>query len=229
MVNIPIACLFICKLCLLESGFAIMDLFPISPDQNLLPFDGEVFYYPDFFGESPGMKFFELLKKEIQWKQEPIWIFGKKVMQPRLTALYGDPEIPYGYSGIQMEAFSWTEKLQEIKERVEVQAGAHFTHVLLNYYRNGDDSMGWHRDNEKELGINPVIASVSFGAEREFQMRHYKQKNIKVNVHLKDGSLLLMQGSSQHHWEHQLPKRKKISSGRINLTFRRIIGGNKIC
>lgn len=201
-----------------------MDLFPISPDQNLLPFDGEVFYYPDFFGESPGMKFFELLKNQIQWKQEPIWIFGKKVMQPRLTAMYGDPEIPYGYSGIKMKPLPWTNLLQSIKGKIEDIAEDEFTHVLLNYYRDGADSMGWHRDNEKELGINPVIASVSFGAERDFQFRHYRTKENIINLALKNGSLLIMKDSTQHHWEHQLPKRKKTSGGRINLTFRRILG-----
>lgn len=201
-----------------------MNLFPISFQQNLLPYDGELYYYPDFFGEDQGFTIFERLKDEVQWKQEPIMIFGKKVMQPRLTALYGDPQIPYGYSGIMMEPNSWTDLLLEIKLKIEEVAKIKFTHVLLNYYRDGVDSMGWHRDNEKELGENPTIGSVSFGAVRDFQFRHYISKSDKLNIPLQNGSFLLMSGSTQHHWEHQLPKRKRISGGRINLTFRKIIG-----
>ncbi|TVP43938.1 MAG: alpha-ketoglutarate-dependent dioxygenase AlkB [Mongoliibacter sp.] len=200
-----------------------MELFPFSPEINILPFEGEVNYFPEFFTESQSSDLYGRLKNEINWKQEPIWIFGKKVMQPRLTAMYGNPEIPYGYSGIKMIPDSWTDLLEEIKQPVEKTVGIEFTHVLLNYYRDGSDSMGWHRDNEKELGPNPVIASVSFGESRDFQFRHYKSKTHKTTISLKNGSLLVMSGSTQHHWEHQLPKRKKISGGRINLTFRRIL------
>lgn len=200
-----------------------MELFPFSSEINILPFEGEVNYFPEFFTESQSSDLLGRLKNEIHWKQEPIWIFGKKVMQPRLTAMYGNPEIPYGYSGIKMIPDSWTDLLEEIKQPVEKTVGIEFTHVLLNYYRDGSDSMGWHRDNEKELGPNPVIASVSFGESRDFQLRHYKSKTHKTTVSLKNGSLLVMSGSTQHHWEHQLPKRKKISGGRINLTFRRIL------
>lgn len=200
-----------------------MELFPFSSEINILPFEGEVYYFPEFFTESQSSDLYGRLKNEINWKQEPIWIFGKKVMQPRLTAMYGNPEIPYGYSGIKMIPDSWTDLLEEIKQPVEKTVGIEFTHVLLNYYRDGSDSMGWHRDNEKELGPNPVIASVRFGESRDFQLRHYKSKTHKTTVSLKNGSLLVMSGSTQHHWEHQLPKRKKISGGRINLTFRRIL------
>lgn len=200
-----------------------MELFPFLSEINILPFEGEVHYFPEFFTESQSSDLYGRLKNEINWKQEPIWIFGKKVMQPRLTAMYGNPEIPYGYSGIKMIPDSWTDLLEKIKQPVEKTVGIEFTHVLLNYYRDGSDSMGWHRDNEKELGPNPVIASVSFGESRDFQLRHYKSKTHKTTVSLKNGSLLVMSGSTQHHWEHQLPKRKKISGGRINLTFRRIL------
>lgn len=201
-----------------------MNLFPYPSQKNLLPYNGEVHYYPEFFGSERGDNIFERLKNEIKWKQEPIWIFGKKVMQPRLTALYGNPKIPYGYSGIMMEALPWTDLLTEIKTQIEQVAKIEFTHVLLNYYRDGADSMGWHRDNEKELGENPVIGSVSFGTVRDFQFRHYQNKSDKINIPLQNGSFLLMAGTTQHHWEHQLPKRKKISGGRINLTFRKIVG-----
>jgi alkylated DNA repair dioxygenase AlkB len=199
-----------------------MSLFPFSSQSNLLPEKGEVYYFPGLFPLTESNQIFQSLKNEIEWVQEPIWIFGKQVMQPRLTALYGDPSIEYGYSGIQMQPKSWTSLLNQIKTKVEGIAETQFTHVLLNFYRDGNDSMGWHRDNEKELGHNPVIGSVSFGQERPFQLRFYQDKTQKREILLENGSFLLMKGESQHFWEHQLPKRKKLASGRINLTFRRI-------
>jgi alkylated DNA repair dioxygenase AlkB len=144
-------------------------------------------------------------------------------MQPRLTALYGDQGKIYQYSGIQMIPIQWTEFLLEIKKKVESLTQSEFTHVLLNQYRNGQDSMGWHRDNELSLGKTPTIASVSFGAVREFQIRHYNEKSIKIKIPLEHGSLLMMGDVSQQFWEHQLPKTAKINSTRINLTFRKII------
>lgn len=196
-------------------------LFSIS-SENLLPFDGETRYFPDFFRKDESDQFFEKLKNQIEWKHEPIKIFGKTIMQPRLTALYGNPEKPYGYSGIIMQPLVWTDFLLEIKNWVEEKAETCFTHVLLNYYRDGKDSMGWHRDNETILGPNPTIASVSFGETREFQIRHFAEKKYKLKLPLDHGSLLIMSGSSQHHWEHQIPKSAKPFGPRINLTFRKI-------
>jgi alkylated DNA repair dioxygenase AlkB len=190
--------------------------------KNILPFDGETILFPRFFEREDSDSFFSRLKNEIEWKHEPIKLFGKLIMQPRLTALYGDPNRPYGYSGIQMQPVKMTEFLLEIKEKVETQIGSEFSHVLLNYYRDGQDSMGWHRDNEAVLGPNPTIASVSFGESREFQMRHYSKKEIKFKVSLDHGSLLVMSGSSQHHWEHQIPKTNQPKGPRINLTFRKL-------
>ncbi len=141
-------------------------------------------------------------------------------MQPRLTALYGDPKLPYGYSGIKMIPHPFSPTLLAIKARIESLAGVKFTHVLLNRYRDGKDSMGWHRDNEKALGINPVIASVSFGAARDFHLRLYETKSEKLTLNLSHGSLLIMKGLTQHHWEHQIPKRANLVGERINLTFR---------
>ena len=136
-------------------------------------------------------------------------MFGKKVMQPRLTALYGDEGISYSYSGITMEPIPWSKTLLEIKGKVEELAEARFSHVLLNFYRDGQDSMGWHRDNEASLGPEPVIASVSFGVPRRFQFRNYVDKKEKLQIELGHGSLLLMKGTCQDHWEHQIPKSKK--------------------
>lgn len=196
-----------------------------SQPENILPHDGEALFYPEFFTSTEAMSFFQSLQEDIEWRQEPIKIFGKEVMQPRLTALYGDPTIPYGYSGIEMQSLPFTAGLTEILERVQVEAETDFTHVLMNYYRDGQDSMGWHRDNEAVLGRNPTIASVSFGQSREFQFRLYADKTEKISCDLTSGSLLLMRGTTQHYWEHQIPKRKRIMGGRINLTFRKIMAG----
>ncbi|MCL6259069.1 alpha-ketoglutarate-dependent dioxygenase AlkB [Aquiflexum sp. TKW24L] len=199
-----------------------MLLFENSFEENLLPFKGEVHYYPSFFDKSKSDKFLNQLKEEVLWRHEPIWMFGKKVMQPRLTALYGNPQIAYGYSGIEMKPLDWSPFLSEIKNRIEDVADTEFTHVLLNYYRDGQDSMGWHRDNEKVLGNNPVIGSVSFGISRDFQLRLYADKSNKRTILLEHGSLLLMKGETQHHWEHQIPKSKTVRGPRVNLTFRKI-------
>jgi alkylated DNA repair dioxygenase AlkB len=191
---------------------------------NLLPFQGEVTFHPDFFALAEADGFFNSLQEGLAWQQEPIWMFGKQILQPRLTALYGDPKVRYGYSGIAMEALPFTEVLEKIKNRLQEFTNQEFTHVLCNFYRDGQDSMGWHRDNEPVLGRNPTIASLTFGATRSFQLRPYGKKEPKLNLELSHGSLLLMGGESQHFWEHQLPKTKKVLAPRINLTFRKLIG-----
>ena len=191
--------------------------------ENILPFRGEVIFHPQFFSTIESDHYLSLLQDEIIWKQEPIKIYGKELMQPRLTAWCGDADKKYSYSGITMEPQKWTRSLMEIKERIEKVSGVYFTGALLNFYRNGKDSMGWHRDNEKELGIKPVIGSVSFGATRTFQFRNFEDKNITRSIDLTHGSFLLMKGETQHHWEHRLPKTTKIIGTRINITFRVIL------
>ena len=191
-----------------------------SQPANLLPQDGEVYYYPNFFSPSESDTIFETLMKETQWKQEPIKIFGKEVMQPRLTAYYGDGERELKYSGITMQSHAWTPTLFTIKKSIEPSAGIHFNGVLLNQYRNEKDSMGWHRDNEKELGKDPVIASVNFGATRKFKLRHYFNKKLTASIELEHGSLLIMKGTTQHFWEHSVAKVTAETLPRINLTFR---------
>jgi len=184
------------------------NLFPLDT-KNLLPHSGEVLYVDSLFELKKADKYFKILRDDISWKKEAIWMFGKKVMQPRLTALYGDEGISYSYSGITMEPIPWSKTLLEIKGKVEELAEARFSHVLLNFYRDGQDSMGWHRDNEASLGPEPVIASVSFGVPRRFQFRNYVDKKEKLQIELGHGSLLLMKGTCQDHWEHQIPKSKK--------------------
>lgn len=182
--------------------------------------DGELYYDRFFFSNIEANKYFNLLKKEIQWQQDNIKIFGKIYLQPRLTALYANNNKSYSYSNIKMQPITFTPTLFDIKSKIEKRINSQFTSCLLNLYRNGQDSNGWHADNEKELGLNPVIASLSLGAERVFHMKHRNDKKEKVKINLTNGSLLVMRGRTQHHWLHQIPKTRKKVGERINLTFR---------
>jgi len=151
-------------------------------------------------------------------------LWGKQYLQPRLTAWFGDEGCTYTYSGIRLEPLPWTKVLFDLKREVESIAAAPFNSVLLNYYRNERDSMGLHSDDEPELGRNPVIASVSLGAERTFVMKHKRRKDVpRVRLPLASGSLLLMKGETQHNWRHGLAKETGPCAARVNLTFRRIL------
>jgi alkylated DNA repair dioxygenase AlkB len=191
-----------------------------SEAMHILPHDGDAVLYPGFFSSGESDHYFNSLLNEINWKQEPIKIFGKEVMQPRLTAWYGDSDKAYTYSGITMQPHAWTKSLQAIKEKIERVPAVTFTSALLNLYRNGKDSIGWHRDNEKELGNAPVIGSVSFGGPRIFQFRSYKTKSDTKSFELTHGSFLLMRGETNNYWEHQVPKTNQPVKERINITFR---------
>ena len=177
-------------------------------------------YYPNFFEEAQAKLFFDKLYQEIPWQQDAITVFGKTHPQPRLTALFGNEGKPYSYSNIVMQPHSWNPLLTFIKNEIEEECNEYFTTVLLNLYRDGKDSNGWHADNEKELGRNPVIASVSFGSERSFHLQHNSIPEAKLKITLGNGSLLLMKGETQHFWKHQIPKTSKEINPRINLTFR---------
>lgn len=190
------------------------------PSGELMP-DGEVIIYRHFFKQLESDQFFDILFNSLNWRQEKIKFFGKEVNVPRLTAWYGDEGKSYQYSGIKMNPNPWTPSLIVIKEKVEAVLKLKFNSVLINLYRQGQDSMGWHSDDEPELGQNPTIASVSFGATRRFQLRHKLNKELDtLEVILTNGSLLLMQGTTQHFWKHQIPKTSKVLTERINLTFR---------
>ena len=181
--------------------------------------NGEYIFLPNYFNKVESDLFLDKLKNNIDWKQESMNMYGKQLNFPRLTAWYGDNDKPYSFSGIKLSPHSWTKELFEIKNKIEPVAKTQFNSVLLNQYRNGNDSISWHTDAEKELGINPVIASVNFGATRKFQLRHIHTKE-KLEIELTHGSLLIMQGELQHFWQHQVPKTKQNVSERINLTFR---------
>lgn len=197
-------------------------LFPKEKITFNIP-DADIEYYPGFFEHNQANELFEKLKNEIPWQQDNITLFGKTHPQPRLTALFGNEGKSYSYSNIVMKPNPWNPLLLFIKNEIEEICEENFTTVLLNYYRNGKDSNGWHADNEKELGRNPVIASVSFGAERYFHLQHNTIKEQKLKINLEYGSLLIMKGSTQHFWKHQIPKTAKDIGPRINLTFRIIV------
>ena len=184
--------------------------------------DAEIIYYPQLFDKEQADTIYYELLKEIAWQQDNITVFCKIHPQPRLTALYGNDGKPYSYSNITMQPKPWNSLLQKIKYYIEASTECQFTTVLLNQYRDGKDSNGWHADNEKELGTNPIIASLSLGAERVFQLKHNTISEAKKNIILEHGSLLLMKGSTQHFWKHQIPKTTKPIGNRINLTFRSI-------
>ncbi len=187
---------------------------------NLLPKDGKVYFFPNFILNQEQLFF--SIQNSIVWKHEPIKLFGKTIPQPRLTAWMGDQGKAYTYSGITMYPSPWTDELLTIKNDIEQFSQANFNSALLNYYRDGSDSVGWHQDNEKQLGKNPTIGSVSLGTPRIFRMQHVKDKQSKLSIHLTPGSVLLMQGKTQHYWRHCVPKQKNCAQARINITFRKV-------
>lgn len=191
---------------------------PEGRDLNLP--DAEVIYYPNFFTSSEADWLFKCLLEETPWQQDTISVFGKTYLQPRLTAFFANNHKVYKYSNITMSPNPFQGKFQDIKMKVENALGISFTSCLANLYRDGQDSNGWHADNEKSLGKNPVIASLSFGADRKFHFKHKTDHNLKETLILEHGSLLVMKGKTQHHWLHQIPKTKKPVGKRINLTFR---------
>lgn len=197
-----------------------MLLFPEEESFQLDLPDADILYYPKCFDHEAANSYFEALLHKIPWQQDTITIFGKQYQQPRLTALFANNNTPYSYSNITMYPLAFNAVLETIKTKVETKTQQHFTSCLCNLYRDGSDSNGWHADNEKELGKNPVIASVSFGAERLFKLKHRHDPSLKHRLTLQHGSLLLMKGSTQHYWLHQIPKTKKPIGKRINLTFR---------
>lgn len=201
----------------------MLELFP----ENESPWipklaDAELRYYPNFWSKEEADILFKILINEIPWKQDPITVFGKTYPQPRLTSLHSINEEPYSYSGISMEPESMTQTLNSILNKIKNVEVNPFTTVLLNQYRDGKDSNGWHSDDEKELGENPIIASVSFGEERFFHLKHKQHKEERYKIKLAHGSLLVMGGTMQKHWQHQIAKTKRSIGARINLTFRRI-------
>lgn len=200
----------------------MLSLFPISSEQNLLPYDGEVFYHADFFTSKQSQDFLRILTDEIPWKHDEVVLFGKVIQTRRKVAWYANDAKPYTYSGRTKIGLVWTPTLLSIKNAIEEKANTSFNGCLMNYYHDGNDGASWHADDEKSILPNSRIASISLGAARKFEFKH-KQTQEKVSLELAHGSLLLMQGTTQSHWIHQLPKSKKITETRLNLTFRQMI------
>jgi alkylated DNA repair dioxygenase AlkB len=194
-------------------------------DLKQLP-NAEISYVPNFLTTTAANAFYEDLFQNIPWQQDPITIFGKTYLQPRLTSLHAHTSDPYTYSGIEMTPKPMTETLKKIEQQLYNYTNASFTSVLLNLYRDGKDSNGWHADDEPSLGVNPMIASVSLGASRFFHLRHNQHPKKRYKLLLEHGSLLLMGGQTQHFWKHQVAKTAKNIQPRINLTYRKINHSN---
>ncbi|WP_029035248.1 alpha-ketoglutarate-dependent dioxygenase AlkB family protein [Salinimicrobium terrae] len=189
---------------------------------NLLLRDGEAYYFGKILNGKLAGDYFNRLMETIDWKQDEVIIFGKRVVTRRMTGWYGEKEFEYTYSKITRKAKIWTPELIELKNLVEEETGLKFNSCLLNLYHTGEEGMSWHSDAEAELGKQPAIASVSLGAERRFVFKH-KTSGEKYELQLEPGSLLLMAGETQKYWLHSLPKSKKVKEPRINLTFRNIV------
>ncbi len=206
---------------------------------------GKLYYAPNYFTPSQSDDFFDyflacddidhkthdwqqetnindLAFKHIQWHQDTIKMYGKEHKLPRVSAWYGDSDRPYTYSGLTLYPKYWTDKLNQLRDVLEGICKHRFNSVLLNWYRSGEDYISWHTDAEPELGKNPMIASVNFGASRRFLLRLKNNHDVKLELALHHGSVLVMAGELQHHWQHSVPKQKKVKTSRINLTFRTI-------
>ena len=197
----------------------------LDKNSSLIKADNlSVEYIENFFDFDQSQLYMKHLTNDIKWKREKIRMWGREIVTKKRIAWYADEGKSYTYSGSTFHPDQWNELLLEIKKYVEQYIKFQFNSVLLNEYPNGKVGMGWHSDNERELGIDPIIASLSFGANRDFIFKHKTNKSYEnIKIHLKSGSLLLMLGSTQHHWKHSLPKRLKVREPRINLTFRKIL------
>ena len=201
-----------------------MQLFDIEADprHNHLPYDGTVQYYGKVIQEMVADDYFEKLMQNIAWENDQAIILGRQITTKRKVAWYGDQGYEYTYSNVNRYALPWTVELLELRQRVQQLTGERFNSCLLNLYHTGEEGMAWHSDDETDLKKNGAIASLSFGAERKFAFKH-KQSKEKVELYLQHGSLLVMKDTTQNHWLHRLPPTKKVSTARINLTFRTIV------
>ncbi|MBA4056911.1 MAG: alpha-ketoglutarate-dependent dioxygenase AlkB [Marivirga sp.] len=196
-----------------------LDIFGKGGKSKGLP-DNVLKYLPDVFTAQESIALLEKFISTIEWEERVVTMYGKKIVTPRLTAWYGENGKNYSYSGNRFNPLPWTGELLYIKERIEPLSGVSFNSVLLNYYRDGNDSVAWHSDNETELGTQPVIGSVSFGHVRRFDIRKKNDHLQKYSIRLESGSLLLMQGDLQQNWEHRIAKSVNPMNARVNLTFR---------
>jgi len=202
-----------------------MDLFShLEEPINLLPEDGMVNYYGTLLPHAKADEYLSYLLNDVVWKNDEVILFGKRIVTKRKVAWYADKPVEYTYSNTTKSALPWSKELLALKALVEKTSGDTFNACLLNLYHDGSEGMGWHSDAEKELKKNGAIASLSFGAERKFVLKHKRSKQ-KVSVFLQQASLLVMKNETQANWAHSLPTTKKVDEPRVNLTFRTIIDG----
>ncbi|WP_018970850.1 alpha-ketoglutarate-dependent dioxygenase AlkB family protein [Rubritalea marina] len=199
----------------------MMDLFAEEP-RNILRHDGEVWYRAEALDAQCGDVWFAALLADEHWSNDVLMMFGKEVTTARQVIWYGDAGLSYRYSGVTKHAIPWSDTMLEILDWVEHVTGERFNSCLLNRYQSGDEGMGWHSDNEPELGEEPVIAALSLGAERRMRFRHISSKETAA-IDLVHGSLLVMRGSTQERWQHCIAKTKRINEPRVSLTFRRVV------
>ncbi len=185
------------------------------PDANLC-------YLPQWVASDVAYQWLDELSQRTPWSQPQIRIYGRTHSVPRLVAWYGEPEARYRYSGLLHEPLPWTPLLHEIRQRVQRQVGQTLNGVLLNLYRDGEDAMGWHSDDEPELGQRPLVVSLNLGATRRFDFRRKGGSRIEHSIELEHGSLLVMSGPTQHYWQHQIARSRQVTEPRLNLTFRQI-------
>ncbi len=190
--------------------------------KNLLPYDGQVFYFGQVFSEKEADQYFQLLFEHIEWRHDEAMMFGKRIVTKRKVAWYADIPFEYTYSKITKSALPWTSELLELKQATEELTKTTYNSCLMNLYHSGDEGMAWHSDNEKDLKKDAAIGSLSFGARRKFAFKHKKSKD-RIDLMLDHGSLLLMGGEIQRNWWHRLPPTKTVKSPRINLTFRTML------
>lgn len=207
-------------------------LFDTQHNGEQIQLDGaSLSYFPNFYSQEKADALFQHLQQQVPWRQEQIRIAGIPRLQPRLSAWFGDDAAKYTYSGLHLSPLPWMPALLEIKQDIErkiandiaIQNSQHFNSVLVNYYRDQHDSMGWHSDDETELGPQPMIASLSLGGSRVFALKHRHHHNLRYKIPLANGSLLMMWGDTQSHWLHAIAKEAQPCAARINLTFRQIL------
>lgn len=190
--------------------------------QNLLPEHGSAYYYPEFFDAVDSAHLMHVLQQSLLWESDQLIMFGKRITTRRKVAWVGDPNCSYTYSGVRKNPQAWTPELIQIKTRFEKMTQTEFNSCLLNLYHDGNDGMGWHSDDEKELDAQAPIASLSLGAKRKFALRNKESKST-ISLFLENGSALIMHPPTQDYWQHSLLKTKTVQEPRINLTFRRIM------
>jgi alkylated DNA repair dioxygenase AlkB len=197
-----------------------MNLIEHDPSLNILPFDGEAHYFGSILSHQETEHYLNILLDTVKWENDQVVIYGKHIITKRKVAWYGDSDYAYSYSNTTKHALNWTEELIKLKDTVEKLTHTNFNSCLLNLYHNGEEGVSWHSDDETTLGYKPTIASLTFGAERKFSLKHKATKET-VSLTLEAGSLFVMKGATQSNWVHCLPKMKNITTPRINLTFRK--------